>query len=296
MSEVGAPAGTNWGKWGPHDERGALNRIDAAATLRGISAVTTGEVISLGLTIRAGAGPISAGRQPMQHFMSRDGGDYAAGLKERGFGFSDDYIVMATHGTTHLDALAHIFRDGAMWNGFPASSVTSKGARHCGIDKSGPIATRGVFLDFGPPHGPCLTDDHAIMPEHLEAEIKRIGIQPQPGDALIVRTGWMKRWREGAASVGQWAGLHKSCAGWIDECGFALACADNIAVELGPTGDPDDAAPLHADLMRNRGVHFAELLDLERLAASGRNSFLLLVAPLAIEGGVGSPVNPVAIL
>ena len=42
MSEVpamaqilGADAPTNWGKWGPDDELGALNYLDAAEVLRG---------------------------------------------------------------------------------------------------------------------------------------------------------------------------------------------------------------------------------------------------------------------
>jgi kynurenine formamidase len=286
----------NWGLWGPEDERGALNRLDARATLRGIASVQTGEVISLALPIKAGAGPLAAGRQPMQHFMSRDGGDYAAGLAEPGFGYSDDTIVMATHGTTHIDALAHIFRDGQMWNGFSANMVTSKGARRCGIEKTGPIVTRGIFLDFGPPDGPSLTDDHAIGPDELDAEMHKLGLEPQPGDALLIRTGWLERWRRDAATVKRWAGLDPACAAWIDEQGFSLVCADNLAVEAGPSGNPKDAAPMHVELLRNRGVHFAELFDLEELAVKGRNSFLLIVSPLAIQGGVGSPINPVAVL
>lgn len=286
----------NWGKWGPDDERGALNRLDRAATLRGISCVETGETVSLAMPLRSGKGPVARGRQPMQHFMTRDGGDYAAGLPEPGFGFSDDYFVMPTQGTTHIDALAHIFRDGQMWNGHSANLVTSRGARVCGIEKTGPIVTRGIFLDFGPPDGPCQEDPDAIYPDDLEKEIARLGIAPQPGDALLIRTGWLSRWREGRASEDKWAGLHASCAAWVDEYGFSIVCADNMAVELGPTGDPNNAAPLHVELMRNRGVHFAELFDLEVLAGKGRNMFLLMISPLTIQGGTGSPINPVVIL
>jgi kynurenine formamidase len=287
---------SNWGLWGPDDERGALNRLTPAATLRGISCVTTGETISLAVPLKAGQGPIAAGRQPMQHFMSRDGGDYAAGLKERGFGFADDYIVMATHGTTHIDALSHVFRDRQMWNGFAADSVTSRGARRCGIEKVGPIITRAIFADFGPPDGTSRTDDYAIGPAELAAEVERSGVVPQSGDALVVRTGWLARWREGRATEGQWAGLHPSCAQWIDEQGFVLVAADNIAVEQGPSTNPMEQAPLHVELIRNRGIYLAELLDLELLAATQRRSFLLMIAPLPIHGGVGSPINPVAVL
>lgn len=287
---------TNWGLWGPEDERGALNRMTPAATLRGIASVRTGEILSLAVPLKAGKGPISAGRQPLQHFMVRDGGDYAAGLKEPGFGFSDDYIVMATHGTTHIDALAHIFRDRQMWNGFSADTVTSRGARRCGIDKTGPIVTRAIFVDFGPPDGPSLSDDYAISPAELANAVTRSGVTPEPGDALLVRTGWYKRWRDGKTTASQWAGLHPDCAQWIEEQGFALVAADNIAVEQGPSTDPKEGAPLHVALIRNRGIHLAELLNLEALAQTGRSSFLLMIAPLPIEGGVGSPINPVVVL
>ena len=287
---------TNWGLWGPEDERGALNRLTPEATLRGMATVQTGEVMSLAIPLRSGKGPIASGRQPKQHFMSRDGGDYAAGLEEPGFGFSDDYVVMATHGTTHIDALAHIFRDRQMWNGFSADNVTSRGARRCGIDKVGPIVTRAILADFGPPNGPSLSDDYAITPDELAAAVARSGVSPEPGDALLIRTGWYARWCEGKATERQWAGLHPSCAQWIDEQGFVLVAADNIAVEQGPSSDPKEAAPLHVALIRNRGIYLAELFNLEQLAKLERRSFLLMLAPLPIQGGVGSPVNPVIVL
>jgi len=87
-----------------------------------------------------------------------------------------------------------------------------------------------------------------------------------------------------------------ACAAWLDEQGFALVGADNISVESGPSPDPQDAAPMHVSLMRDRGVSFLELMDLEELSQSGRNEFLLVVAPLLIVGGASSPVNPIAIL
>jgi hypothetical protein len=47
------------------------------------------------------------------------------------------------------------------------------------------------------------------------------------------------------------------------------------------------------------GVHLLDYLDLEPLAeqceAVGRWEFLFATAPLRIEGGTGSPLNPTAI-
>jgi hypothetical protein len=38
---------SNWGRWGPDDEVGALNHLDAGQVLRGISEVRTAEVFTL---------------------------------------------------------------------------------------------------------------------------------------------------------------------------------------------------------------------------------------------------------
>ncbi len=285
-----------WGRWGADDERGALNRLGPTATLRGLASVREGRSIPLAVPLRAGAGPIAGRRQPLQHYMIRDGGDYAAGLAEKGFGFADDCIVLSTHGNTHLDALSHVWQDHRMWNGHSADHVTSHGARRCAIDGVGPIVTRGIVVDLAGPGEASGHDGHAIGLDELTAAVDATGCRPEEGDALLVRTGWLARWRRGEATEARWAGLDPECADWIDGQGFVLVGADNIAVEAGPSADPADAAPLHVELIRNRGIHLMELVDLDALVATERSEFLLVIAPLPLVGGVGSPVNPVAVL
>jgi kynurenine formamidase len=283
----------NWGRWGPNDERGALNRITNDVVIRAAATVRTGETLSLAVPLAPGEGPIFSGRHPVQHFMTRDGGDYAAGLAEKGFGFADDYILVATHGTTHIDALSHVWKDGQMWNGYSSNNVTSRGAAICDLTKAGPIVTRALFVDLDDgTDGP----ERPIRAPELQSAVRGIGVEPRAGDALLVRTGWLRRWRSGAATVERWSGLHLDCADWIDENGFSLVGADNIAVEFGPSPDPTDAAPLHVELLRNCGIYLLELMDLEALNESGRHEFLLSVAPMPLVGAVGSPVNPVAVL
>jgi kynurenine formamidase len=280
--------------WGAQDERGAANLIDPAATLRGIAAVRTGQVLSLALPIVSGdRGAAVDMRAPPQHFMTRHGGDYAAGLREGGgYGYSDDVLMIPTHGATHIDALSHVWREGIMYNGFKADCVTSRGASRCGIDKLGPLVTRGIFLDLVEQVAP----DRAVELVDLQREFDRIEVTPEPGDALLVRTGWLRAWRAGAAGKDASAGLHHECGPWLADRGIALIGADNIAVEVMPSRDPNCAMPLHIALTRDRGVFLAELFDLEELSRAARATFMLVIAPLAIRGGVGSPITPVAVL
>jgi kynurenine formamidase len=286
----------HWGFWGPLDERGSLNLIDAQAVMRAVASVRSGSVLTLGLPLKSGVGPVAPGRPPLQHFMRRDGGDYAAGLPERGFAFADDSIVLATHGTTHIDGLAHVWVDHQMWNGHSADAVSSRGAARCGIEKAGPIVTRAIFLDLSTPAGPCLDDFHVISAAELEVALAAVNVPPLAGDALLVRTGWLSRWRAGNADVSRCAGLGAGTAEWISQHGFAVVGCDNVMVEVSPSAEGQSAAPLHIELIRNRGVHLMELMDLDELAVTGRSSFMLVVSPLRLVGGTGSPVSPVAVL
>jgi kynurenine formamidase len=285
----------NWGRWGSDDQRGSLNLVDETAVQRGLAAARQGRPISLGLPLRTGEGPVAGLRAPMQHFMSRDGGDYAAGLPEKpGYGFADDSIIVACHGTSHIDALAHVWRDGLMWNGYPASSVTSRGAARCGIETAGPIVTRALFLDLAA-DGP-LGESEPIGSERLDEAVRQRGLRPEPGDAILLRSGWLAQWRAGAASTLAWPGLDADCGEWLGDHGICAVGADNIAVEVSPSTVEGSAMPLHLAAIRDRGIFFLELLDLELLAASGATQCLLVAAALNIVGGVGSPVAPVAVI
>ena len=183
-----------------------------------------------------------------------------------------------------------------MYNGFAATEVTSRGAQRCGIDKIGPIVTRGIFVDLRSTLEGPLPPGHAYTLSALLEALARTGTQPAPGDALIVRTGWLAAWRSGLATTEHSAGLHHDCARWIVDAGISLVAADNVAVEVIPSHDPKCAVPLHIALTRDNGIYLAELLDLEELAREAVTTFMLVIAPLRIKGGVGSPIAPVAIV
>ena len=141
-------ASDSWGRWGADDELGALNLIGAREVLRAAGTVRRGQVVRLGQDL----GPstlVPRHRKKPERFMTRDGGDYAAGARRPdGFQFAEDVVSFATHTGTHIDALSHVWCDDLLYNGFPSAGTRSTtGARRCGAEKLAPIVTRGVLLD-----------------------------------------------------------------------------------------------------------------------------------------------------
>jgi hypothetical protein len=87
---------TNWGRWGGDDEKGAANQLVPEVVTNAIAEVRTGEVLALAAPIVGGRGFGVPNRLPPTHVMTRDGGDYAAGLAERGgYGFADDMLTVS---------------------------------------------------------------------------------------------------------------------------------------------------------------------------------------------------------
>ena len=286
-----------WHRWGEHDERGALNHI-AAAQIRGAAAqVRSGEVLSLAQPLSPRT-PVPRHRAGVQHFMGRDGGDYAAGARRPGgFQFAEDTVVLPLHIGTHIDALCHAWYDDALYNGVPGSGTrSSSGATRCGIDKMGPIVGRGVLLDIAGARGGPLPDGAAIGREDLERAAGHAGVEIGKGDVVLIRTGWAES--EGRADVVSFdsePGLDVEAALWLAEREIAVLGADNFAVEVIPFA-PGTVFPVHQRLIRDFGIPLLEGLLLHQLAATGRREFMFTASPLPVVGGTGSPINPMAIL
>ncbi|MEV0588259.1 cyclase family protein [Nonomuraea sp. NPDC050310] len=122
-----------------------------------------------------------------------------------------------------------------------------------------------------------------------------------PGDAVVIRTGWPQVWDRSpdAYSRDGQPGLAADAARWLTERDVAVVACDNAAIGgLNPQGLADEPLEddLHLILLHRHGIHLAELLWLEDLAATGRTEFVFVLAPLRLVGGTASPINPLAIL
>jgi kynurenine formamidase len=286
-----------WGRWGEMDERGALNHITPETTKRAAGLVRSGTVVSLAQPLSSRM-PMPAHRTGVQHFLGRDGGDYAAGARRPGgFQFAEDTVVMPLHVGTHIDALCHAWYDDQLYNGFPGSGTRSTtGAARCGIDSMGPIATRGVLLDVAAMRGGPLTGGASIGRAELERAARAAGVTPEAGDVVLIRTGWYESVGHApGVSFNEEPGLDLEAALWLAERGVAVVGADNFAIEAIPF--PAGAVfPVHQRLIRDFGMPLLEGLVLGPLADTGRHEFLFAASPLPIVGGTGSPLSPLAIL
>jgi kynurenine formamidase len=287
----------NWGRWGETDERGAANQLTAASVREAASLVNRGEVIALGQLLDA-ATPVPAGRPSPVRYMTRDGGDYAAGARLLGRSqIGEDVLTLGTHTGTHIDSLAHVWYEEHLYNGFPQSTVRSAGASRCGIDKLGPLVARGVLLDVAARAGELgLSAEHAISAEDLQAAADAANVSVAAGDVVLVRTGWLGR--AGDEPGLYWSGepgLDLTAAQWLAERDVVAVGADNYAVEV-LDGKASAGFPVHELLIRDCGIPLIEGLVLDELADNSAGAFLFVALPLPLRGGTASPVNPVAIV
>jgi len=286
-----------WQRWGEDDERGALNHIGSVQVQGAAALVRSGRVLSLAQPLSPRT-PVPRHRAGIQHFMGRDGGDYAAGARRPGgFQFAEDTVVLPLHIGTHIDALCHAWYDDALYNGFPGSGTRStSGATRCGTDKMGPVVGRGVLLDVAGVDGEPLRDGIAISQRDLEQATKRARVGIGKGDIVLIRTGWAEhQGRAENVSFDGEPGLDVGAALWLAEREIAALGADNFAVEVIPFVQ-GTVFPVHQRLIRDFGIPLMEGLLLHELATTGCHEFLFVASPLPVVGGTGSPINPIAIL
>ena len=298
----------NWGRWGPDDEIGCLNLITPQKRAAAAALVRKGASFSLTIPLD-GDGPQSGGgggRSNPTLVATKTGNDPP---EVNGIGgtahYTDDVLLgLYLQAGTQWDSLAHVYYDGQLYNGFPASSVTSTGAAHLGFDRYyDRFVTRAVLLDVARLHGvETLPHGHLIDTAQLEQTAAAQGVSVEAGDIVLVRTGMMAI----HDATGSWdafnsafPGLHFETALWFHEHDVAAVAADNMAVEVPGAGPDGLGIPFHMLALRDMGMPLGEFWYLEELAADCAGDGVyecMLVAPgLRVTRAVGSPVTPIAL-
>lgn len=296
---------SNWGRWGAEDERGTLNLITPDRVARASRMVRRGARFCLSLPVDEN-GPYdqrTSGRFNPIRRMTGYRGDTHRGEFFQSARFAEDMLITSNHSGTHVDALAHCWYDGKIYNGFDAApTVTSWGAQRCGVEVfNAGIMARAVLLDLPRSTGIDYLEPGTIIgPSGLEDALDATDVEVQPGDVLLVRTGTYPAARRGIdTGKGHHPGLSWECARWFREHEVAMVCADNFAVETTMPIPGSVEYPLHMLCLRDMGMPLGELFDLEELAQdcfdTGEYSCLLVAAPLNQPGATGSPLTPIAV-
>jgi kynurenine formamidase len=282
----------NWGRWGDDDQVGAINLITAEKRLAAVSTVKKGRTVSLSRVFPKAPAPNNP--TPALHFMreipARDGG--AMGVI--------DFYGISYHGqaSTHIDALCHVWTEEGLWNGRKPDVITTQGTNWASVQNwSGGIITRGVLLDVPKFRGePFVTREKPVTGTELERIEAAQGVRVEPGDALCVYSGREAFDRSEPAPWGAPGtprpGLHSSCLKFIREHDVSILVWDMMDEERGP----DCPWGVHSAIFAF-GVALVDNALLEPLAAvcaeEGRYEFMITLAPLVVEGGTGSPLNPI---
>ena len=288
-----------WDRDDAADERGTVASLTPQAVRAALATPRVGRTVSLALPINRSAGPDNA--RPALHHMV-DLGDVEAPEPSA----HKDFIGLDYHGkaVTHLDAVCHIGYRGELFGGRRSSDVfSSLGSDWAAVTTlSAGLVVRGVLVDM--PHAlgiDWLEPGTAVRARDLEDAAATLRVEIGAGDAVLLRSGHGAR----RAARGAWnsdeasAGLHVDAMPFLAERGVVLLGGDGDS-DVRPSPVAGVHSPIHALALTALGMPLLDNLDLEPLsracAEEGRYEFLLVVAPLVVPRGTGSPVNPIAVL
>jgi kynurenine formamidase len=280
-------------KWGANDERGAANHMKPDTVLRATKLIRTGEVIELGHVL----GPNMAMNPARIFSMITKRSTQAPGTNQRG---GNEEIVTMELGQvgTQFDAFPHQMIANRMYNCFKLEEIESRtGFNKLGVEKVGMIFTRGVLIDVAALKGVEMLDaTYEVTAADLQQALAAQKLSLQPGDAVIVHTGWGKLWgKDNARYQRSSPGIGVGAAEWLVKQDPLLIGGDTAPVEISPNPDKQLSLPVHQITLVVHGIHLLENMKLDELAAKRVYEFALTMQPLKIQGGTGSTVAPAAI-
>ena len=202
---------------------------------------------------------------------------------ERGPAWYWNNISVGEHAGTHFDAPVHWVtgKDGPDVSQVPPKHLVAPAAV---VDKSAECAANPDFL---------------LEVAHLEEWQRRHGPLPE-GGWLLYRTGWDARGHDQAAFLNadetgpHTPGVSVECARWLAERAPIVGLGvETVGTDAGAAHSFDPPFPCHTYL---HGAGKYGLTQLANLAALPPTGAVLVVAPLPIVGGSGSPARALALV
>lgn len=282
--------------FGAKDTLGAVNRLSPAGVLAAVKLVKTGKVYRLGVE----TGPASPAYPPRNYKITilqlEDGTGTPWG--DNKLTSNDDLLQTWVGIGSQIDGLGHIGINHVYYNGVPAKDfVKVTGLTTFSISDVPPIVTRGVLLDFVALQGKgMLKAGAAINRAEIKAAAKAQGVSIQPGDVVILHTGWLAMaTRDSAAFIKGEPGLGIDGAEYLAKAGVVAVGADTFALEVIPPETKGQAFPVHQELIPKNGIYILENMDTRELAQDKAYEFLFVLGQPRLVGGVQAIINPIAI-
>ena len=269
------PDGSNWGEFGPDDQRGRMNLVTREKVLQGIAEVKEGITFCCSLPLDYPGGQVLNPRRapPRLAATSRDGKQFfCRPLVEFNENMTDvicdDQVLMSLQYSTQWDSFAHVgsrfdadgdgkpelvfyngWRGGEHivpavekqaegWERFEGSEAKALGIQ--GLAEHG-AQGRGVMLDL---HHHFGRERHPVTYDDLMRILDKDKVQIERGDMVCLYTGFADLLIELEKNPDPKL-LHSTCSGlegrderllqWISDSGLACLISDNFAVELIPT-------------------------------------------------------------
>ena len=290
-------------KWGAKDELGSGNLMKQEMALRAAKLIHTGEVFQLGFDLSAEL-PLIGSRRFDLH-MKR-GTATAPGTRGE-----NEEIVITELGQvgTQLDGFAHQMYGGEYYNCIKDEEMNAAGSGDLaaggrqgfpklGVEKVPDMMTRGVLIDVaGLKNVDMLPDTYIVTAEDLQQALAKEKITLQPGDAVMINTGWGKLYnvKDKARYLKTTPGIGIGAGEWLIKQNPMIVGTDTCCVEVRPYPEQKINLPIHAMFLIVYGVHLLENLKLEQLAAARAYETAFIMEPLKIRGGTGSTVAPIAV-
>ncbi len=304
------PPHSAWGVFGDDDQVGTLNLLTPERAAAAARLARQGLVFPLNWEMELPDPPLFD-RTALKHTINR----------RRRNVFDDVYDNFNTQSSSQWDGLRHNgHRQFGFYNGLTGDQIADEANPRNGIHhwaRRG-VAGRGVLIDFprfAAAQGISFTlgERYGITPEQMQAAAEWQGVGFNPGDILLLRTGWIEWYsalnKEQRSNLSQ-PGALRACGleqgeeslRFLWDNHFAAIASDNPSFEAYPSAPPVNGQPgesMHGVIIGLWGMPIGELFQLDPLAgacaADGRYEFFFTSAPLNKLGGVASPPNALAI-
>src|SRR2546428_8337555 len=192
--------------FGADDEIGMLNHITEAKRLRALSLVRLGRLYDLGRVLDEHV-PVFPGRAFHQTLVTTAHHANMGGVGENRVNWITEVFSGTTQLGTHLDALSHLQVGDRAYNGHRVSELAAPaGVTALGVETVPQIVTRGFLVDVS---ARGLGTGDVIGVEDL------IGIEPEPGDAVLFHTGWSAHWDDAETYLSGEPGPGVEVAEWL---------------------------------------------------------------------------------